>query len=305
MGDLQVQQPQRLFFLDRRRRRGAVESRLSWPRRLDPVHRECSELPELGQISGEQAAAPAGRAHRAGQRTVARQASDQRRSLGALMRPESRRACGLEPQSESENLRRAAAKGRKAAQGRHHRRRRTQARRDRRPHVVVVAVGARAAEKSERLPVRVENHLMTLPEIHAHMKHPAVAKTHMRNLRADGLAAQNDVLLAPVELVRIAQIAAQRNMRLRRRRRLPFLRTAHSMTSNRVVAALVAQSPQIRISVIRLRFGRDAFSAKIPSSSERQGPIFGRGCVRCLQTNSVAPVRKTFRIVPRGTPNPG
>ena len=60
MGDIQVQQPQRLFFLDRRRRRGAVESRPSRPRRLDPVHRECSELPELGQISGEQAAAPAG-----------------------------------------------------------------------------------------------------------------------------------------------------------------------------------------------------------------------------------------------------
>lgn len=43
--DLHVQQPQHLS-LDRRRRRGYFESRLYRPRRLDPVHRECSELPE-------------------------------------------------------------------------------------------------------------------------------------------------------------------------------------------------------------------------------------------------------------------
>ena len=44
-GDLRVQQPQRLR-LDRRRRGGDVESRLSRPRGLDPVHRERSELLE-------------------------------------------------------------------------------------------------------------------------------------------------------------------------------------------------------------------------------------------------------------------
>ena len=44
-GDLRVQQPLRLI-LDRRRRGGDVESRLSGPRGLDPVHRERSELRE-------------------------------------------------------------------------------------------------------------------------------------------------------------------------------------------------------------------------------------------------------------------
>ena len=38
------------------------------------------------------------------------------------------------------------------------------------------------------------------------------------------------------------------------------------------------------------------------SSSDCQGSIFGRGCVRCLQTNSVAPGRKTFRAVVRDRP---
>ena len=44
-GDLRVQQPRRLH-LDRRRRGGDVESRLSRLGGLNPVHRECSELRE-------------------------------------------------------------------------------------------------------------------------------------------------------------------------------------------------------------------------------------------------------------------
>ena len=92
-----------------------------------------AEMPELGRISGEQAAALAGLA------PVAREADDRRRPPGAPMRPASSRACRFDPQHGPKSPRQSAAEGGEAAQGRRHGRR-PQARRDRQRLVQITRI---------------------------------------------------------------------------------------------------------------------------------------------------------------------
>ena len=115
----------------------------------------------------------------------------------------------------------------------------------RRPHVVVDAPRASTAEKRERLLVRVEQHLLALPMLRPDIGHPAVAKTDVRDLQPDQLAPDDRVLVAPVELVGLARIEDQRDMRLRRRPGLPTLPPPRRMATHGVVAARVAQGLQI------------------------------------------------------------
>ena len=102
----------------------------------------------------------------------------------------------------------------------------------------LVPPDARAAKKRERLLVSVENHLLALPGIRPDEKHPAVAKTRMRNLRPSQLAAQNDVLVAPAELVHLARIETLRIVSIRNRTELLLLPPLSRISPNRVAAAL-------------------------------------------------------------------
>ena len=82
----------------------------------------------------------------------------------------------------------------------------------RRLHVVVDASRAGATEERERLVVRVENHLLGLARISAHEQHPTEAEPDMRDLHRRGHAVDQDDLMAPIELVSLAGIEAQRHV---------------------------------------------------------------------------------------------
>src|SRR6266481_7989667 len=110
---------------------------------------------------------------------------------------------------------------------------------DRRLHVVVDAARAAALEESEGAAVRVEHHLLALARISPHEQHPAVAQPDMRDLHSHRRAVDQHDLVRPVELVGLARRKTQRYISFRRRRAAldtPPLR----VTSNRVVAALIA-----------------------------------------------------------------
>ena len=114
----------------------------------------------------------------------------------------------------------------------------------RRLHVVVDPARAGALEEREGPVVRVEHHLLALARIGAHEQHPAVAEPDVGHLRDGRDAVDQHHLVAPVELVALARREAQRHEGRRRRRVLPP-RPVHREAPNRVVAARVAQPPQL------------------------------------------------------------
>ena len=92
--------------------------------------------------------------------------------------------------------------------------------------------------------VRVEHHLLGLARIGAHEQHPAMTQPDVRHLDGDRCAVDQHDLVAPVELVRLAQRKAQRYVGFRRRRpacNAPCLGVA----ANRVVAAAVTEGAQL------------------------------------------------------------
>jgi hypothetical protein len=72
-------------------------------------------------------------------------------------------------------------------------------------HVVVDAAAAGALEQGERPVVGAEHHLLRLVRIDPHEQHAAVAEADMGGLDHHRGAAQQDHLVAPVELVRFAR----------------------------------------------------------------------------------------------------
>ena len=111
-------------------------------------------------------------------------------------------------------------------------------------HVVVDAPRAGALVEGEGPVVGVEHHFLALARIGPHEGHPAVAEPHVRDLDRHGDAVDQHDLVAPVELVGLARIEAQRHEGRRRRGRLPAPPLG-CIAPYRVVAALVTEPTQV------------------------------------------------------------
>ena len=84
---------------------------------------------------------------------------------------------------------------------------------DRGRHVVVDPAHARPAEEGEGAGMGVEHHILRLGRVSGNEEHPAVAEPDMRNLHRRRDTRHDDDLVAPVELVGLARIEAQRHER--------------------------------------------------------------------------------------------
>jgi len=114
----------------------------------------------------------------------------------------------------------------------------------RRLHVVVDPARAGALEEGEGPIVGIEHHLLALARIGAHEHHAAVAETDMSHLHGDRHAVDQHDLVAPVELVCLARLEAQRHeggCRRLARSTLP----AGCVPTDRIVAAVVAERSQL------------------------------------------------------------
>ena len=109
----------------------------------------------------------------------------------------------------------------------------------RRLHVVVDAAPACALEEGKRPVVGIKHHLLRLARIGAHKQHAAVAEPDMGHLDRDGHAAQQDDLVAPVELIGFPGRKTQRHIGRRCRLSTIFGPLA-GITAHRVVAARIA-----------------------------------------------------------------
>ena len=114
----------------------------------------------------------------------------------------------------------------------------------RRLHIVVDAALADPAEEAERALVRVEHHLLALARIELHQKHPAVAQTHVRGLHPHRLARQHHLLVAPVELIRLARRKHQRHIHLRGRHRRAPAPPRQRVAANRVISPSISKLGQ-------------------------------------------------------------
>lgn len=104
---------------------------------------------------------------------------------------------------------------------------------------VVDPSGAGAFVEGEGPVMRVEHHLLGLARIRPHERHPAVAEPHVGDLDRYGDAVDQHDLVAPVELVGLTRIEAQRH----ERRRCPGASLAppgRGVAPDGVVAAFVA-----------------------------------------------------------------
>ena len=82
----------------------------------------------------------------------------------------------------------------------------------RRLHIVIDTPRTGPAEKGERFIMGVKHHLLRLARIGPNKRHPTVAEANMRHLDRRGRAINQDNFLAPVELIRLTGIKAQRNI---------------------------------------------------------------------------------------------
>ena len=115
----------------------------------------------------------------------------------------------------------------------------------RRLHVVVDAPPADPAEEVEGPFVRLEHHLLALAREDLNQLHAAVAEPHVRRLHLGRHTRQARVLVAPVELVGLAGIEAQRHKTLRRRQQPPPPTPGPGVAAHCVVAAAIAQSRKV------------------------------------------------------------
>ena len=101
------------------------------------------------------------------------------------------------------------------------------------------------AEEVEGPFVRLEHHLLALAREDLNQLHAAVAEPHVRCLHLGRHTRQARVLVAPVELVGLAGIEAQRHKTLRRRQQPPPPTPGPGVAVHRVVAAAIAQSRKV------------------------------------------------------------
>ena len=154
----------------------------------------------------------------------------------------------------------------------------------RRFHIVVHTTGAGAPEERERPLMGVEHHLLRLARISAHQHHAAMAETDMRDLHGRRHPDQHDDLVAPVELVGFTRRESQWDESARRRARVR-LRPDRGVAADSVIAALVAERPQLLEKADQgqpLARRPSSFAARSRSSSAFQLPSFGRGCTLAL-----------------------
>ena len=81
----------------------------------------------------------------------------------------------------------------------------------RRLHVVVDPAARHALEDLERVPMRVEQHLVGLQQIGPDQERPAMRQLDVSHLQLDALAADMGPVLAPVELERLARLEHKRH----------------------------------------------------------------------------------------------
>ncbi|GAA5662227.1 hypothetical protein Brsp07_00690 [Brucella sp. NBRC 14130] len=86
----------------------------------------------------------------------------------------------------------------------------------------------------------VEDHLLRLARIGPHIHHPAVAEPDMRNLHGRRHTAQNNNLVAPVELVSFARCVIKWYIGFRRYGPTLFQPRA-CITPDRIIATRVTQ----------------------------------------------------------------
>ena len=114
-------------------------------------------------------------------------------------------------------------------------------------HVVVDAPPADPTEEAKGALMCLEDHLLALAREDLNQLHPAVAEPHVRSLHPGRRTRQARVLVAPVELVGLAGVEAQRHVGLRRRQQAPPAPPGPGIAAHRVVAAGVAQSRQVLV----------------------------------------------------------
>ena len=114
----------------------------------------------------------------------------------------------------------------------------------RRLHVVVDAPPADPAEEVEGPFVRLEHHLLALAREDLNQLHAAVAEPHVRCLHLGRHTRQARVLVAPVELVGLAGIEAQRHKTLRRRQQPPPPTPGPGVAAHRVRSRRHSPEPQ-------------------------------------------------------------
>ena len=117
----------------------------------------------------------------------------------------------------------------------------------RRLHVVVDAPPAGPAEEAEGALVRLEDHLLAFAREDLDQLHPAVAEPHVRRLHPRRRTRQARVLVAPVELVGLARIEAQRHVGLRGRQQTATATPRLGVAAHRVIAALVAERCKVLV----------------------------------------------------------
>ena len=151
----------------------------------------------------------------------------------------------------------------------------------RRLHVVVDAALAGALEQGKRPIVGVEHHLLRLARIGPHEQHAAVTEPDMGGLHDHRHAAQQDDLVAPVELVGFTRREAQRDIGCCRRvRRAPCStawRNAGQHRSRRRSRARAAPRTVGSASDVHATPCLRSPTA-IDRAVSRHGPIFGSGC---------------------------
>ena len=81
----------------------------------------------------------------------------------------------------------------------------------RRAHIVVDPAGRHAFEDPERVPVRVEQHLMCLQQIRPDQKRAAMRQLDVCDLQLGPFAPDDRVIFAPIELEGLARLEHQRH----------------------------------------------------------------------------------------------
>ena len=117
---------------------------------------------------------------------------------------------------------------------------------DRGRHVVVDPTHACSAKEGEGAGMGVEHHLPRLARIGGDKEHPAVAEPDVRDLHRRCGAGNDDHLMAPVELIGLTGIEAQRHERGRGPAGLRALPAA-AMATNSVVSAFISEALKLLV----------------------------------------------------------